>query len=195
MNDLLNYILTGEDAFRKYAPSHTPAPRAETGHLTQIPRNRLPSLYSDFSLQKRTNPDGYDVNVSAWEKALTRAARHGYLSASHAAADGLGHRANDKHAPPRTKGNHLLLRADETLLRDLEIPELGVPVALGAVFVCFSLSHQFTCLPPWRGFGLANAFWSRTRRFRNVLWSPCNYTRRTRSACRRVSGASLIQGS
>ncbi|RMJ22610.1 Snf7 family [Aspergillus sp. HF37] len=113
MNDLLNYILTREDAFRK---------------------NRLPSLYSDFSLQKRTNPDGYDVNVSAWEKALTRAARHGYLSPSHAAADGLGPRAKDKHAPTRTKGNHLLLKADESLLRDLEIPELGVPVGLGAVF-------------------------------------------------------------
>ncbi|KAI9930436.1 hypothetical protein ASPWEDRAFT_153616 [Aspergillus wentii DTO 134E9] len=100
MNDLLNYILTKEDAFRK---------------------NRLPSLYSDFTLQKKTNPDGYAVNVAAWEHALTRAARNGYISSSGGSSS------------KRAKGNHLVLRTDDSLLRDLEIPEWGRPVALATV--------------------------------------------------------------
>lgn len=37
----------------------------------------------------------------------------------------------------RKKTDHLILRTDESLLRDLELPEWGRPVALGAVFVCF----------------------------------------------------------
>lgn len=36
------------------------------------------------------------------------------------------------------KSDHLILRADKSLLRDLEIPEWGQPVALGAVLVCLS---------------------------------------------------------
>ncbi|EYE96526.1 putative vacuolar sorting protein SNF7 family protein [Aspergillus ruber CBS 135680] len=98
MSDLLNYILAHEDAFRK---------------------NRLPSLYSDFTLQKTTNPDGYAVNVGAWEQALIKAARQGYISRG----TGSG----------QVKTNHLVLKANESLLRDLEIPELGQPVALGTV--------------------------------------------------------------
>lgn len=138
MNDLLNYILTQEDAFRKYVPSDRSPPAG--AKLTPSPRNRLPSLYSDFSLQKRTNPDGYDVNVAAWEQALIRAGRHGYLSSTRpAAAAANGHRPKDEQAATRTRGNHLLLKVDPSLLRDLEIPELGVPVGLGAVFVRFLL--------------------------------------------------------
>lgn len=37
--------------------------------------------------------------------------------------------------PNRKKTDHLILRTDESLLRDLELPEWGRPVALGAVFV------------------------------------------------------------
>ncbi|PWY87064.1 SNF7 family protein [Aspergillus sclerotioniger CBS 115572] len=101
MPTLLQYILS-QDSFRK---------------------NRLPSLYSDFPIHRKTNPEGYTTNVAAWEHALASAARHGYIisSSSH------GH-------PSAQKTNHLVLRADESLLRDLEIPECGRPVALGAVF-------------------------------------------------------------
>ncbi|OOF98360.1 hypothetical protein ASPCADRAFT_44255 [Aspergillus carbonarius ITEM 5010] len=101
MPTLLQYILS-QDSFRK---------------------NRLPSLYSDFPIHRKTNPEGYTTNIAAWEHALTSAARHGYIvpSSSH------GH-------PSTNKTNHLVLRADEALLRDLEIPECGRPVALGAVF-------------------------------------------------------------
>ncbi|GAB1210431.1 hypothetical protein APSETT445_009223 [Aspergillus pseudonomiae] len=104
MNDLLNFILS-QDAFRK---------------------NRLPSLYSDFAIHRKTNPDGYAVNVAAWEQALTKAAKHGYISSSYGQPSTLSKGA-------KWKSDHLVLRADKSLLRDLEIPEWGQPVALGAV--------------------------------------------------------------
>ncbi|KAI2899309.1 hypothetical protein CBS63078_7269 [Aspergillus niger] len=98
MTTLLQYILS-QDSFRK---------------------NRLPSLYSDFPIHRKTNPEGYTTNITAWEHALTSAAKHGYIA---------------PHGPvSKGKANHLILRADESLLRDLEIPECGRPVALGAVF-------------------------------------------------------------
>ncbi|PYI04327.1 SNF7 family protein [Aspergillus sclerotiicarbonarius CBS 121057] len=101
MPTLLQYILA-QDSFRK---------------------NRLPSLYSDFPIHRKTNPEGYATNIAAWEHALTSAARHGYITSP------------SSHGHPSTnKTNHLVLRADESLLRDLEIPECGRPVALGAVF-------------------------------------------------------------
>ncbi|KAL4931943.1 putative vacuolar sorting protein SNF7 family protein [Aspergillus undulatus] len=105
MSDLLSYILT-QDSFRK---------------------NRLPSLYSDFSIQKKTNPDGYAVNVAAWEQALTKAARDGYISSQV--------QARNEHdgTAQRRKANHLILNVGEELLKDLESPELGRPVALGSV--------------------------------------------------------------
>ncbi|CRG83675.1 putative protein C1604,18c [Talaromyces islandicus] len=96
MGDLIDYILSREDAFR---------------------RNRLPSLYSDFSIQKETNPDGYAVNVAAWQRALTNAALAGHV------VSGSGQ-----------KKSVLSLTTDENLLRNLEIPEWGRPVALASVF-------------------------------------------------------------
>ncbi|KAJ5140073.1 hypothetical protein N7448_003481 [Penicillium atrosanguineum] len=113
MSELLTYILNNEDAFR---------------------RNRLPSLYSDFALQKKTNPDGYAVNVAAWEQALNHAAKRGYTS-SRGVRVRSGSSASQKNAGPgRKKTDHLILRTDESLLRDLEVLEWGRPVALGAVF-------------------------------------------------------------
>ncbi|GAQ06114.1 hypothetical protein ALT_3435 [Aspergillus lentulus] len=105
MSDLLKYILTQEDSFKK---------------------NRLPSLYSDFTLQKKTNPDGYAVNVAAWEQALTRAARRGYASTSLC-------RESSSTTGTAVQSDHLILRTDDSLLRALEIPEYGRPVAIGAV--------------------------------------------------------------
>ncbi|KAL3474004.1 Snf7-domain-containing protein [Aspergillus californicus] len=102
MSDLLNYILT-QESFRK---------------------NRLPSLYSDFTVQKKTNPDGYHVNVAAWEQALTKAAREGYIHS----------RSQQGPEAGKRKCNHLALRVDEGLVRDLESAEWGRPVALPGVF-------------------------------------------------------------
>lgn len=98
-------------------------------------RNRLPSLYSDFTLQRTTNPDGYAVNVGAWEQALIKAARQGYISRGAGAG--------------QVKSSHLVLKANESLLRDLEIPELGQPVALSTVIV-----RIFTFMAP-----LARVVW------------------------------------
>ncbi|KAJ5770286.1 uncharacterized protein N7511_002337 [Penicillium nucicola] len=115
MSDLLKYILDNEEAFR---------------------RNRLPSLYSDFTPQKKTNPDGYAVNVAAWEQALNRAAKRGYTS-SRGVRVRSGSNTSSKNngsQVQRKKTDHLILRTDESLLRDLESAEWGRPVALGTVF-------------------------------------------------------------
>ncbi|KAF9253475.1 hypothetical protein DTO013E5_136 [Penicillium roqueforti] len=114
MSELLKYILTHEEAFR---------------------RNRLPSLYSDFTPQKKTNPDGYAVNVAAWEHALNRAAKRGYTSSRGVRVRSGSTISAESGAPlKRKKTDHLILRTDESLLRDLESPEWGRPAALGTVF-------------------------------------------------------------
>ncbi|KAJ5722327.1 hypothetical protein N7488_000362 [Penicillium malachiteum] len=129
MSDLLNYILNNEDAFR---------------------RNRLPSLYSDFSTQKKTNPDGYAINVAAWETALNHAAKRGYTS-SRGVRVRSGSTMSQKNGPPqRKKTDHLLLRTDESLLRDLELPEWGRPVALGAVFAEALRKHTMVPLEVYK---------------------------------------------
>lgn len=99
-------------------------------------RNRLPSLYSDFTLQKKTNPDGYAVNIAAWEQALNRAAKRGYTSSRGVRVRSGSTISQKNGTQKRKKTDHLILRTDESLLRDLELPEWGRPVALGAVFVC-----------------------------------------------------------
>ncbi|RAL14849.1 putative vacuolar sorting protein SNF7 family protein [Aspergillus homomorphus CBS 101889] len=103
MNELLNHILS-QDQFRK---------------------NRLPSLYSDFPIHRKINPEGYTTNIAAWQHALTNAAKHGHIHSGP---------ASTTSSAARRKADHLILRADESLLRDLEISECGRPVALGAVF-------------------------------------------------------------
>ncbi|KAI2732015.1 hypothetical protein CBS147332_1154 [Penicillium roqueforti] len=114
MSELLKYILTHEEAFR---------------------RNRLPSLYSDFTPQKKTNPDGYAVNVDAWEHALNRAAKRGYTSSRGVRVRSGSTISTESGASlKRKKTDHLILRTDESLLRDLESPEWGRPAALGTVF-------------------------------------------------------------
>lgn len=76
----------------------------------------MPSLYSDFSLQKDINPDGYEINVAAWQKALSRAALAGRLPG--------------KDGPDVTT-----LHANNGLLAELETREYGRPLALHCVIV------------------------------------------------------------
>ncbi|PLN79127.1 SNF7 family protein [Aspergillus taichungensis] len=92
--------------------------------LDTFRKNRLPSLYSDFATFRKTNPEGYAVNTAAWQHALTSAAKRGFISSSTVSAG-----PNDS----KRKSDHLILRADQSLLRELEIPEWGRPVALAAV--------------------------------------------------------------
>lgn len=60
------------------------------------------------------------MNVAAWEKALTNAARTGHVTSNKVSTK---------------KRDHLVLIADENLLHMLESPEWGRPVALASVFV------------------------------------------------------------
>ena len=77
-------------------------------------RQRLASLYSDFRLQRSTNPDAYAANLSAWNT-------------------GLAHAAQASLIPGGT--DVLSLRTGEALLKALELRDLGRPLALGAVVV------------------------------------------------------------
>ncbi|THY52702.1 hypothetical protein D6C97_06302 [Aureobasidium pullulans] len=98
MNDLVEFLRTHEEAFRS--------------------RNRLQSLYSDFRLQKTSNPDGYQANSRAWLRGLTAAARAGRL-------------------PPITttsgRPSHVAFGSGEDLSRALNSTQWGRPLALGAV--------------------------------------------------------------
>ena len=80
-------------------------------------RARLPSLFSDFTAQRDTNPDGYTANVNTWKDVLCRAAHAGLISGS----DGAVRR--------------LSLETGPQLLQKLESKEWGRPLALDAVFV------------------------------------------------------------
>ncbi|KAJ5585026.1 uncharacterized protein N7459_004826 [Penicillium hispanicum] len=161
MSELLHYILNNEDAFRKYlGPLSTLICETRTNNeqyaidklipCPLISRNRLPSLYSDFTLQKKTNPDGYAVNIAAWEQALNRAAKRGYTSSRGIRVRSGSATSQTNMSPRRKKTDHLILRTDESLLRDLELPEWGRPVALGAVFDEAMRKHTMVPLPVYK---------------------------------------------
>ncbi|KAI5296893.1 hypothetical protein KEM55_005433 [Ascosphaera atra] len=85
------------------------------------------SLYSDFSLQRRTNPDGYASNITAWQTALSRAALAGHLRAANA-------------------GDALVLKTSDKLASELESAEFGRPVALQCVIDEAARSNAFVPL-------------------------------------------------
>ncbi|MCJ1249777.1 hypothetical protein MMC30_007003 [Trapelia coarctata] len=91
MSELLTFLQTQEQQFR---------------------RARIPSLYSDFRLQRTANPDGYSANISAWETGLTHALQEGLI--------------------PGGK-DVLSLRTGDPLLQALDTREWGKPLALAAV--------------------------------------------------------------
>ncbi len=80
-------------------------------------RQRLPSLYSDFTLQRHSNPDGFTANTSAWIDVLGNAAKAGLLP-----ADG-----SDR--------NLFSLATGDALLHSLETKEWGRPLAIATVIV------------------------------------------------------------
>lgn len=80
-----------------------------------LSRGRLPALYSDFRSQKTLNPDGYQANISAWRRALSRLASEGLLTRHTADA------------------SPLVVPIDNALLRQLESKQYGQPLALGTV--------------------------------------------------------------
>ncbi|GAB7362299.1 hypothetical protein MBLNU230_g2317t1 [Neophaeotheca triangularis] len=98
MASLLEFLQTHDEAFRS--------------------RARLASLYSDFTSQKVTNPDGYHANSIAWLRALSLASKEGLLPAQTGA--GAQH-------------DRFTLHTGEELVRALQAPDLGRPLALNAV--------------------------------------------------------------
>ena len=75
--------------------------------------SRIPSLYSDLSVQKSSNPEGYAANVTAWTAALNRAALSGHL--------------------PPAQQSTLVLHTGEELLDALVSARYGRPSGLGCV--------------------------------------------------------------
>ncbi|GAO51001.1 hypothetical protein SAICODRAFT_18526 [Saitoella complicata NRRL Y-17804] len=73
---------------------------------------RLPSLFSDFTSQRESNPDGYAANVTAWKSAIEAAAKAGAF---------------------RNSEDRLVLETGPSLLRDASSREWGSPLGLGAV--------------------------------------------------------------
>ncbi|KAK5133723.1 hypothetical protein LTR08_007477 [Meristemomyces frigidus] len=79
-------------------------------------RARLASLYSDFGPQRQTNPDGYHANATVWLRALTAASKAGVIPLQ---AGACSH-------------DRFVLHTG-ALVAALQTPELGRPLALGAV--------------------------------------------------------------
>ncbi|KAK5658230.1 hypothetical protein OQA88_2205 [Cercophora sp. LCS_1] len=95
MSQLLDYLVENEPSFRKA---------------------RIPALYSDFQSQRTLNPDGYQANISAWRKALSRLVRSGLAPSPQGSVPSL-----------------IVLNSNEQLLRALETKQYGRPLALGTV--------------------------------------------------------------
>lgn len=74
-------------------------------------------MFSDFTLQRQTNPSGYTANVETWEVVLREAARAGLVSGQ----DGSPRRFSLEIGP--------------RLLQQLESKQWGRPLALHAVVV------------------------------------------------------------
>lgn len=124
MSDLLRYVLSQQE-FRRCAMGLC---SAFPHHSTRV-RARLPSLFSDFTAQRQTNPNGYTVNVQSWEEVLCKASKAGLITGQ----DGSIRR--------------LSLEIGSELLQRLESKEWGRPLALNAVIVgTYWLSS--TCIHP-----------------------------------------------
>ena len=116
MNEILDFISEHVEQFRRLGQIWR---CMSSTKITS--KRRLPSLYSDFTVQQHTNPDGYAANVAAWEEGLQKAAKAGLISASGDRRDTLS------------------LSPGEDLLRLLETKEWGRPLALKTVIVGESL--------------------------------------------------------
>jgi len=112
MSELLTFLLTQEQQFRRYRYRMI-APQIIDADVA-LNRARIPSLYSDFRLQRTANPDGYSANIAAWETGLTHALQEGLI--------------------PGGK-DVLSLKTGDALLQALDTREWGKPLALAAVVV------------------------------------------------------------
>lgn len=92
----------------------------------------LPSLYSDLSRQKRSNPSGYRVNLQWWNQILSDAVLNGAQRDSTSTST-----ANQKDSTSTSAdGNdRLVLHVDENMKQDWTLQQVGRPLGLGTVIV------------------------------------------------------------
>ncbi|KAI7786253.1 snf7 family protein [Diaporthe eres] len=115
----LEALVKDDAAEQKHSEQGSISSVAESAVLhDHVSKARVPALYSDFRGLRSTNPDGYQANISAWRRGLAGLLRAGL------APTGSGSSPNP---------NHVVLKADESLLRALESKQYGRPLALGAV--------------------------------------------------------------
>ena len=143
MGELLPFIQENVEQFRKSVLY-----QRNMNLSNNAARARLPSLYSDFTLQRHINPDGFDANVAAWEEALQKSAAAGLIPT-------LG----DAH-------DTLSVRIGEDLLRSLESKEWGRPLGLDTVFVGERLSETDISKPE------PNLLDLRMKRYVSETWYP-----------------------
>ncbi|KAF2723794.1 hypothetical protein K431DRAFT_263496 [Polychaeton citri CBS 116435] len=79
-------------------------------------RARIASLYSDFSTQKSTNPEGYAANTQSWFRVLNGAFKKGFLPKQQEADNCL-----------------FVFRANESIPIQFESDDFGQPLALASV--------------------------------------------------------------
>ena len=111
MSDLLQFLLN-QDQFRRLCLSF-----CVVMCLLTLARARLPSLFSDFTVQRHTNPDGFTANVNTWKDVLYKASLSGLIPGQ----DGSTRRFSLETGPH--------------LLQMLESKAWGRPLALNAVIV------------------------------------------------------------
>jgi charged multivesicular body protein 7 len=102
----------------------TPLLEYLTTHEPLFRPSRLPSLYSDLSVQRTSNPEGYAANTTAWAAALVRASLAGRL-------------------PPEQDLNLLVLNTGDALLDALASRTYGRPSGLGCVLDEMVRSERF----------------------------------------------------
>lgn len=135
------------------ASKQSSKPNTLSAYLSQHPdfadpsssSSRLPSLYSDLSRQRQSNPAGYRANVEWWRTILEDVCRKGIQSDE-----------------PEGKGkgkDRLVLHADEGMQARWTVEQVGRPLGLGTVIVSS---------PSW-SFAIPMAFASAQRHRRYLL--------------------------
>lgn len=102
------------------------------------PSSPLPSLYSDLSRQKRSNPSGYRANVEWWKIILTRVVANGIQSnPTLTSKDRQSTSGSENENVNGSSGtsDRLVLHVDESMRQNWTVDQVGRPLGLGTVIV------------------------------------------------------------
>ena len=102
--------------------------------------SRLPSLYSDFSRHRQSDPAAFRSNVEWWRKILTEVLKHGWQEENLRLRDtkDAPSNSNDSKGKEREgerQTSRLVLRVDEGLKGNWTLDSVGIPLGLGTVIV------------------------------------------------------------